>query len=122
LRHRAEKLLADIRSLRVRSATFDQAVEAFDRWQPWGSYDLPCSRESCHFSIALYDPGSAYGWVFPLYRLVGSRPCGAQAFVWVSEGVVSKVEFGLGIDVPPFVDASGATVTYGLGAEVAGVP
>ncbi|MFZ0981165.1 MAG: hypothetical protein WAN23_17310 [Candidatus Acidiferrales bacterium] len=122
LRHRAEKLLADVQSLRVRSATFDQAVEVFDRWQPWGSYDLPCSSESCHFSIALYSPGSAYGWVVPLYRIVGSRPCGARASISVNEGLVSKVEFGLGIDVPPFVDASGTTVAYGLSAEVTGGP
>jgi hypothetical protein len=122
LRRRAEKLLADVRSLRVRSATFDQAVEVFDHWQPWGSYDLPCSHESCRFYIALYDPGSVDSWLFPLYRIVGSRLCGARASISVNEGIVSKVEFSFDIDVPPFVDTSGTTVAYELIAKVASLP
>jgi len=123
-RHRAERLLADVQSLRVRQATFDQAVEVFDRWQPWGSYDLPCSRENCTFYIALTDFGSVSGtegwflWALSLYRAVGGRMAGARATISVRDGVVSHVSFKLALDVPPFVDASGSTVTYPLYAQV----
>jgi len=119
-RHRAERLLADVQSLRVRQATFDQAVEVFDRWQPWGSYDLPCSRESCTFSIALTDFGAVtegegwYQWAFHLYRGVGSRLAGTRASIWVRDGVVSNVQFDLAVEVPPFSDRAGNTVTYVL--------
>lgn len=127
LRRRAERLLADVQSLRVRQATFDQAQEVFAHWRSWGSYDLPCSRENCHFSIALDDlgrmPGTQawYEWAFCLYRSVGSRLAAARASIWVRDGVVSRVSFELEVYVYPFVDASGRTVSYPLIGRLRGV-
>src|ERR1700728_1167657 len=61
LRHRAERLFADVQSLPVRRPTFAEAAAAFSHGSSNGSHSVPCSPESCHFSMGLYDFGSASG-------------------------------------------------------------
>jgi hypothetical protein len=126
LRHRVEDLLADVRSLQVRRSTFAQAAVVFSHWSNRGSYSVPCSQEFCHFSIGIYDFGSAsgefsgwYTWEILLYRMAGSRLAGANASISVRNGTVSGAFFELGIDVPPFIEpTSDKKVSYELAAGI----
>jgi hypothetical protein len=126
LRHRAERLLADVRSLRVGRSTFAQAAVVFSHWSDRGSYSTPCSEQSCDFSVGIYDFGSAsgkfpgwYTWEIALYRMAGSRLAGANASISVRGGTVSRAAFELGIDVPPFIEpSSGQRVSYELAVRV----
>ncbi len=55
LRHRAERLLADIQQVELRKTSFEDAQKLFDRWSKWGQYKGECMRQRCLFSIVFTD-------------------------------------------------------------------
>lgn len=55
LRHRAERLLVDIRSLKLRRSTWADAQQIFVTWGAWGHYEGTCSQQSCSYEINLGD-------------------------------------------------------------------
>src|ERR1700722_5818386 len=87
-RKRAERLSADIGSLRIRHSTFSQATEVFAGWSRSGTHSVPCGAEYCNFSIGVdwfgqNPPPDAgwYPWMVPLYKWAGGRMSFARASV-----------------------------------------
>ena len=120
-RRRAEKLLSDLESLRVRHSTFADATNLFGRWIGSGSHSVPCDRDRCDLWINLNDfpevPGPLVSWPVwesRTYRLVGARLAGARAKIEVREGLVVSTDFRLDVDVPPFKGGDGRVVWYFL--------
>jgi hypothetical protein len=127
LRSRAERLLADLRSLQLRKATFEEAQVIFKRWERWGDYKEPwygaeqqCTAERCAFNVTLGDPLATLvwhydlrvtlrGWWFDAYKAVGGRYAVVRAFIRVRNGVVTPHGFLAGID-PPEGTIFGASV------------
>ena len=113
LRHRAEHLLADIRSLKLRESTWASVQPIFTRWGGWGHYDGECTQQSCSYEIELGD--FAYNHQFlirpPLflqrvYRLFGGRTSLVTATVYVQDGLIWAKSFSVAVDVPPENPAS----------------
>ena len=52
-RHRAERLLADIRSLQLEKSTWSDAQRLMTRWGAWGHYVGPCNASSCDYWISI---------------------------------------------------------------------
>ena len=120
-RRRAEKLLNDLESLRVRHATFAEATDLFGGWRGSGSRSVPCDRNRCDLWINLNDFPEASGalvswpvWESRTYRLAGARLAGVRAKIEVREGLVVSTDFRLDVDVPPFNGGDGRVVWYFL--------
>lgn len=54
-RRRAERLLADIRSLQLEKSTWTDAHAVMQRWGKWGHYDGTCDANSCEYRIRFED-------------------------------------------------------------------
>lgn len=131
LRHRAEDLLADIRQLNLREATYDDAQTILQRWGPWGHLDGTCSRERCDFNIELSDFAyrhqqffGAHHWILRAYTLVGGRPAQIRASLTVRNGLVWGKSYAAYIEVPPtsFFDECGYTLIGESGSRSRFVP
>ena len=131
MRNRAEHLLADIRSLELRKATFADAQTIFERWRRWGAYknvsdqwydpERECTEEDCSFRVTLRDPfmavtdflsrynlaGKLWGRPLEWYQQVGGRPAIVVAVVTVEERVVWGKWLGTLISVPPSARVEG---------------
>jgi hypothetical protein len=95
LRHRAERLLADMQSIKLRRTTFEEVQPIIRRWQHWGHYEGPCDRSQCTFDIVLADANTfpnpflySHLWFFDLASRFGWRPAWIRARLIVLDGVV----------------------------------
>jgi hypothetical protein len=102
LRHRAERLLADIQQIELGKTSFEDAQKLFGRWGKWGRYRGECTRRHCLFSIALRDFLDGHPSLFKqaslsfLYSALGGRPTDVYAGATVIDGVVWEKWFGFG--------------------------
>lgn len=100
-RHQAEKLLAEISDLELRSATYDDAQKIAREWHRYAKTSPGCSSSRCEITIALADWGAYPSWLFNppwLARLVlrsGVRPARMEAAIGVRDGVVWSKHFGV---------------------------
>jgi hypothetical protein len=108
LRHRAERLLADIRKLTLRRSTWIDVQGAFSRWGAWGHYDGACTQQDCSYGIELGDFTSTHRYLTehllslePLYVFFGGRTSLIRAEVDVHDGVIWGKSFWLFVEVPP---------------------
>jgi len=94
LRHRAERLLADIQQVELRKTSFEDAQKLFGRWSKWGQYKGECTRQHCRFLIEFTDFLDSHPRLFKraslnfLYSSIGGRPTYLCAGVTVIDGVV----------------------------------
>lgn len=107
LRHRAEALMVDMQSIRLRQTTFQQAQPIFRRWRKWGTFAGPCSPARCDFQVELRTLNSKpdrYLYldrgIFYLASLVGESPTAITAHVGVLNGVVANEQIGFAIETP----------------------
>jgi hypothetical protein len=111
LRHRAEKLLADIRTLQLRKSTWADAEILMKRWGAWGHYEGSCNQSECHYQINLLDPftrlsiapASAIellGHLRTPFNLLGGRIAGVGATWDVRDGVVWEKQFAMMLEAP----------------------
>ncbi|MFZ0960422.1 MAG: hypothetical protein WAO35_05915 [Terriglobia bacterium] len=116
-RHRAEQLLADMRSLMMHKASPTEEQAVFKRWNP---SDVECSAEACWFKIDL-----CYGsfphvldnsgvpdidvlwalnqlklWLRP-FRMYGGRLAHVRAYAQVVHGVLVDITFRVDLEVSP---------------------
>jgi hypothetical protein len=54
-RWRAERLLSDIRSLRLQRSTWSDAQRIISRWGRWGRYAGSCDASNCEYDIRIND-------------------------------------------------------------------
>src|SRR5260370_29674556 len=103
-RHRAERLLDDIRSIDLRHTTFQQVGASSERWTVFFSHDVPCSKEHCDFRIVFGAPG--FGPASTLlnrmfadsYWLLGGHAAAVVATINVRNGFVWGESYSLGVD------------------------
>ena len=113
LRYRAERLLADFKSIRLHQSTWADAQTLMTRWGAWGHYDGQCTASDCTYTIRLADPTSRIanyiksdtGWwllrqVIRAYEFVGGKPGWLTVSFVVQDGVIWRSTVGLLLDVP----------------------
>jgi hypothetical protein len=114
-RWRAERLLSDIRSLRLQRSTWSDAQRIINRWGRWGRYKGTCDASICEYDISITD------WVtdvalelnrFPrlvrfaeptlsrLMPLFGARLPQVFSRVSVHDGKVVGIDFSVATEVP----------------------
>jgi hypothetical protein len=100
LRHRAERLLAEIQQIELRKTSFEDAQNLFGRWSKWGHYKGECTRQHCQFLIRLTDFLGDHPRLFNrssvkvLYSAIGGRPTIVYAGVSVIDGVIWEKRYG----------------------------
>jgi hypothetical protein len=104
-RHRAERLLADMRGLMVHKANLAEIQAVFKRWNPNGD---PCSGKWCSFQTDLQyrnfpdsDGMEAWDWreLWPhLFRMFGGRLAFVRAQAAVQDGVVLDISFQIDME------------------------
>ena len=108
LRHRAERLLADIRALNLRQSDWSAAQELMRHWGRWGHYEGSCVEQHCFYEVELLDfayrHSDLFGgrpWVWRLYLAIGGRPARVRADWEVEDGRVWGKGFEVFVEVPP---------------------
>jgi len=115
LRHRAESLLDDIRSLELGKASFVDAQRVFQHWKRWAKYEGECTEVHCAIRISLQDfpldLPEKYAWRMDWPRhasmLVGGHPAQVIAEIFVNNGIVWEKSFNVEILAPPYSEAPG---------------
>jgi hypothetical protein len=115
LRHRAESLLDDIRSLELRKANFADAQNVFQRWKRWAKYDGECTEAHCAIRISLqdfpFDLPEKYAWRMSWPRhasmVIGGHPAQVIAEVFVDNGIVWGKEYDIAVLSPTYSGAPG---------------
>jgi hypothetical protein len=105
----AEALLSQVKALRVRESTFQDAKRLADQYNGkvedhWISEDRrgPCTFEDCEFMISLETwPDRQPGLLKAALRFVGIRACGVEGAVGVRDGRVIGTEFGVTTEATP---------------------
>ena len=62
----AERLMADIRALKLRQSNWLEAERLISRWGKFGNYKGHCDASFCRYSIGLYSPAITLGQAFPM--------------------------------------------------------
>jgi hypothetical protein len=104
LRWRAEKLLADIRTLQVNRGTWSDAQQLMQKWAQWTTAKPGCTADTCTVQISLVqtlppilvaspDPG-AHNWLPRLADHIGLRSAAARAGFTVEHDIVTSKFFG----------------------------
>jgi hypothetical protein len=99
----AETLLSQVKTLRVRESTFQDAKQLADQYDGKVDYHWitddhrePCTVERCKFMISLGTwPEHQPGFIEEALRFVGIRAYGVEAAVGVRNGRVMETEFGV---------------------------
>jgi hypothetical protein len=105
LRHRAERLLADMQSISLRQTTFRDVQPIMSRWRRWGTYDGPCAATHCSFAIELKNLDTPlnrflveHNTAFALATVFGQPPTTIRAHFSVFDGIVWSESIGFGIE------------------------
>ena len=105
LRHRAERLLADMQSISLRQTSFRDVQPIMSRWRRWGTYDGPCVEAHCSFTIHLRNldtPLNRFLYehkaAFALATYLGEPPTAIRAHFTVVDGIVWSQSIGFGIE------------------------
>ncbi len=117
-RHRAERLLADMRSLMLRKATMAEIEAVFKRWNPHGDpcfgelgyfYGHPRSGQGCNLAADSWSPSfdknpeGAENYWSGLWRLLfvigGGRDAHIRAYAIVEGGDVKSLWFRVDVDL-----------------------
>lgn len=114
-RWRAERLLSDIRSLRLQQSTWSDAQRVMNRWGRWGGYTGTCDASNCEYHILLTDWLGEAMWrlsrfprlerlaepaVYPLLHSVDAHLPEIDSRVDVHNGSVTGLMFSLATEVP----------------------
>ena len=108
-RTRAERLLADIKSLQVNHSSWSDAQTLMFRWGKWGGWYGSCTPEDCRYSITVRHFSLIYpGFVFEegphlgarILESLGLRSAGVSATFHVVHGIVTEKGFGMSAALP----------------------
>lgn len=99
-RRRAERLLAEMRSLEVGKSTWADLQTLKTRWGAWGHYEGDCTAKQCDYSITVSDmeDGSLPMRIFGF--LGNSHMATSGLEVLVEDGTVKSTSFHLWVLVP----------------------
>jgi hypothetical protein len=111
LRHRAERLLADLRQLHADGDSWAEMQRMMTRWGAYGqNYDGACTPQKCEYRITLEDwigettsPGSGHGFlgpVAPFIELFHWHAASLYADITVADGKVAQWRVHVWTEVP----------------------
>jgi hypothetical protein len=119
LRYRAERLQSDIRALELRKSTYADGRRLEDRWLD-ESKEGVCRPSWCDLQIFLGNVAYRHvefflkhPKVFAIYRRLGGRAAGADAFIHIRDNLLWGKGISLGIDTWS-AEADGRHVQYQL--------
>lgn len=146
LRHRAERLHAEILDLHLRQGTFGDIQQMQREWGSFAHYDGPCTQIRCDYEILLSDIGTSlamknqptvagsklvFRWVdgveaitpplMRLYRILGGRPVSAYATIKLHENRIWSTDYGINLWAYPGVGRNEGQA-YIVAAEVISSP
>ena len=101
LRWRAERLLGDIRALRLGKSSWADAQKIMTRWGAWGHYDGSCTQARCSYKITLRSFECALCVYRPVQILVSlaTRDAYIEADLEVINGIIWGKDFAVQVDV-----------------------
>lgn len=110
LRHRAQQLLTDIRSINLRHTTYAEVQPILRRWRGNGFYDRPCTEERCNVKIVIprmaFSEGAFASTVRNCFRhalvTAGGHPAVVVASISVRRGIVWGKSFSISLQVGPY--------------------
>jgi hypothetical protein len=132
LRWRANKLLADIRTLHAGHSTWSDVQHIMQQWNRWSATNGACSEQSCTYQVDLIQTlppslignpnGSAKNWLARLTDHIGLRSSAVRAGFTVERGIVTTRWFGEQVTPPvrdwrvpadyvPYLSASSAEIS-----------
>ena len=108
-RHRAQRLLAEIKALDLNRSTWSDAQGLMHRWGRWGQWYGDCNAQNCQYTVNMDDqlpdaPQFVYeDGLHVIARLldhVGLRSSEASASFNVTHGVVTNKSFRMDVGLP----------------------
>jgi hypothetical protein len=123
LRCRAERLLADIRSLEIHRANFGDVQNLRHKWGHLAHLEDNCSEASCTLEISWTDFCLRhFGFFIKMealhsFLLAGGRPERIGARILLEQGLVSGKSFDVAVIVPADRASEGRWPAYGLHAN-----
>ncbi len=127
LRRRAERLLSDVRSLRIYKTTFGDVRSLGRRWGTLTHWGKACTPQSCGFEILwadFFSSRSLWGVTPNMYHwliLAGARPQQVFADLQVENGLLTSEYFHVTVGAPGSWD-SGQWWDYGLIGSAGAAP
>jgi len=110
LRWRAERLLADVRSLEVNRSGWPDAQKMMKKWGQWSVPTASCTAESCTYQINVAQTmlpilggtphKGAKNWLPKMMGHLGLRSAAARAGFTVQHGVITEKWFGEQVTLP----------------------
>jgi hypothetical protein len=115
LRHRAERLMADMHQIHLYQSTWEDAQKLMHRWGAWGRWEGTCTAADCQYEITLTDPSwtgahprasAVIDWFlshhrFDLYSRLGGRAVRLAVSFRIHDGTIWRKSASLDIFVPP---------------------
>ena len=113
LRYRAERLMADMHSIRLYQTTWADAQRLMHKWGAWGHYDGTCTAADCFYKIGLGAPLWALNqnrepnWLErnPYFlrglSIMGRRMAAIEVGFRVHNGTIWRTSADVVLDVPP---------------------
>lgn len=118
LRHRAERLLAEIQQIELRKTSFEDAQKLLGRWSKWGHSEGECTRKRCQIYIVFHDfldrhPTLGNRESLKLfYSALGGRPTYVSAGIQVLDGVVWEKRYGFDSAPRSIVSGDASTASW----------
>ncbi len=100
MRHRAERLVEEMRQLEVNKSTWDDLQGIRTRWGAWGHYEGECTTKKCDYRIDLEDLPGRQTWQRVIAYLGHSNMAVAMLDIQVEDGLVRMTTFDLWTLVP----------------------
>lgn len=118
VRWRAERLLADIRSLEVNRSQWSDVQPVMHRWGQWSTLPGPCTAQACNYRINFEQTlppmlvgtpgGDQKNWLAIAIDRIGLRSVAVHAGFTVQRGVLTAKWFGEQV-TPPVQDWASST-------------
>jgi len=136
-RRRAERLLADFRSLELRKTTCEEARRMFAKWNPAeygpsGKQSTACDGKEATLHVDLQEPslGRRFsliagweGWIgVHLYAMLGGRPAVLNTGATARKGTVRQKWFGVFMVAKPVTDPNSFREEWAVGSASSGNP
>lgn len=115
LRHRAQRLLADFHSIRLRQSTWSDAQSLIHKWYDFGEADGKCTETQCAYAIRLKDgitwlaDIAGENWndrlvrfhAYQLLERLGAHPSDLAITFIVQDGRIVRSSAFFEVQVPP---------------------
>ncbi len=131
VRHRAERLLTDFHSIRLRQSAWQDAQNLMQKWSEYGEADGPCNASQCGYAIQLKDSVVHLAELanekwnerlvrFRFYRALqklGAHASEVHVDFIVQDGKIVRTSTYFEVQVPPFTLRPDVDYGFALGVD-----